>query len=378
MNKKEREIVFEAIAKKITVEAIILSKVYFLSCFLKTFPRLKLATFLYMFDLWFSQGPNEKMSAGRCVLLMSNHNGPGDFSEFWCSEDCKTLVFCPPNRNTFLFHISLCSLTTDRPFQRGRMELVFVCLCLSCSCLWWHKWCPCGKELDCDPSATSARPLGSNLPLGCFGLCWRPDCEKFSIALLVPGPFKLLLFLISFPFADWSPACCSSPCWEMFPWGDGSSSWTPSPGWGGSDVLQVCRWDGFGFNIDGAPVGRKIKLLSLCVYRMTHWEQTANTTSCPENWFGAEKEFEERAKPPAVTALSHGEESNPWGWDWQLVWALLPCWLEFWRSSAVQNVQDWRHYAGGFFQAEENSEKSKIGINISRVPHFQIYRLCIN
>lgn len=60
MNKKEREIVFEAIAKKITVEAIILSKVYFLSCFLKTFPQLKLATFLGMFDLWFSQGPNEK------------------------------------------------------------------------------------------------------------------------------------------------------------------------------------------------------------------------------------------------------------------------------------------------------------------------------
>lgn len=60
MNKKEREIVFEAMAKKITVEAIILSKVYFLSCFLKTFPRLKLVTFLCMFDLWFSQGPNEK------------------------------------------------------------------------------------------------------------------------------------------------------------------------------------------------------------------------------------------------------------------------------------------------------------------------------
>lgn len=42
-----------------TVEAIILSKVYFLSCFLKTFPQLKLAASLHMFDLWFSQDPNE-------------------------------------------------------------------------------------------------------------------------------------------------------------------------------------------------------------------------------------------------------------------------------------------------------------------------------
>lgn len=61
MNKKEREIVFEAIAKKkITVEAIILSKVYFLSLFLKPFPWLKLPTFFVcVFDLCFSRGPNE-------------------------------------------------------------------------------------------------------------------------------------------------------------------------------------------------------------------------------------------------------------------------------------------------------------------------------
>lgn len=112
-----------------------------------------------------------KMSAGRCVLLMSNHNGPGDFSEFWCSEDCKALAFYPPNRNTFLSHISLCSVTMDRPFQRGRMELVFVCLCLSCDI----NGVPCSQELGCDPSA---RPLGSNLLLGCLGLAGGPTVRS--------------------------------------------------------------------------------------------------------------------------------------------------------------------------------------------------------
>lgn len=50
MNKKEREIVFEAIAKKkiiiITVEAIILSKVYFLSCFFKDLSSVEVSCLL--------------------------------------------------------------------------------------------------------------------------------------------------------------------------------------------------------------------------------------------------------------------------------------------------------------------------------------------
>lgn len=48
MNKKEREIVFEAIAKKkkITVEAIILSKVCFLSCFFKDLSSVEVSRLL--------------------------------------------------------------------------------------------------------------------------------------------------------------------------------------------------------------------------------------------------------------------------------------------------------------------------------------------
>ena len=154
------------------------------------------------------------MSAGRCVLLMSNHNGTSDFREFWCSENCKTLVFYPQNRHTFVFHISVCSLTIDRLLQRVRMEWVFVCHVLACS----EKNCvPYDKELDYDPSIPSFMPLRSNLRLHCFGLCWWPDCEKFNIALLVPGPFNSLPFFISFPSTELSPACCSSPRWEMFP-----------------------------------------------------------------------------------------------------------------------------------------------------------------
>lgn len=110
-----------------------------------------------------------KMSAGRCVLLMSNHNGTSDFSEFWCSENCETVVFYPQNRHVFLFHISVCSLTMDRPFQRVRMELVFVCHVLACSEI---NCVPYDKELDYDPSVPSFRPLSSNLHLCCFGLCW--------------------------------------------------------------------------------------------------------------------------------------------------------------------------------------------------------------
>lgn len=145
-----------------------------------------------------------KMSAGRCVLLMSNHK---DFSEFWCSENCKTLVY-PPNRHTVLFLISVCSLTMDRPFQRLRMELVFVCHVLACSEI---NGVPCDKELDYAPSIPSFKPLCSDLHSCCFGFRWWPDCEKFSVVLLVPGPFNLLPFSISFPSAEWSPACCSSP-----------------------------------------------------------------------------------------------------------------------------------------------------------------------
>lgn len=241
-----------------------------------------------------------KMSAGRCVLLMSNHNGPGDFSEFWCSEDCKALVFYPPNRNTFFSHISLCSLTMDRPFQRGRMELVFVCLCLSCDI----NGVPYSQELRCDPSA---RPLGSNLLLGCLGLRWGPDCEKFSVTSVVPGPFKPLLVLISFPFADWCPACCSSPCWRCSPGLVGAPAgprvWLRWH-WLGPHVQVGWFWFEYWW-CSGGKEGKAPFLVCLLYDTLG-----ANSMGCPQNWLGALREFEE-PEPPAVTALGRGEERDP-------------------------------------------------------------------
>lgn len=214
MNKKEREIVFEEIAKKNNSRSNYFIKGLFSFLLFKDLSSVEVGWLLmYVWFVVFTRS-KWKMSAGRCVLLMSNHNGTSDCSEFWCSENCKTLVFCPQSRHTFLFHISVCSLTMDRPFQRVRMELVFVCCVLACSEI---NCVPYDKELDYDPSSPSFRSLRSNLHLSCHGWCRWPHCEKFNIALLVPGPFNLLLVLISFPSTELSPARCSSPCWEMLP-----------------------------------------------------------------------------------------------------------------------------------------------------------------
>lgn len=313
-----------------------------------------------------------KMSAGRCVLLMSNHNGPGDFSEFWCSEDCKALVFYPPNRNTFLFHISLCSLAMFRPFQRGRMELVFVCLCLSCSCLYWHKCCSLREGAGLWSLSCLCQAIRQSSPLGFCALSWWPSCEKFSVTLVVPGPFKSLLVLISFPFAVCSPA------------GDVPLGWGQLQ----LDPVTWLRWHwltpdvqvGWScLNIDGALVGRRIKLLSLCLSCDTLGADCKYHGLPPELIWSTGRVW---GKSKAASCDSPeswgGKRSMELGPTAELGFTPMLIRTRFWRNLAVQNMQDWGHCAAGFFQAEENSEKPKLWINTSHVAHFQIYRSCIN
>lgn len=80
-----------------------------------------------------------------------------------------------------------------------------------------------------------------------------------------------------------------------------------------TDLLQTCRWNSFSFNFDGVPVGRKVKFLSLNIYRTTSWEQIASIAGFSQNWFGAGEGFKERAKPPSVTAQSRREEIHKAG-----------------------------------------------------------------
>lgn len=214
-------------------------------------------------------------------------------------------------------------LRTDLFKEEGWSLFVFVCHVLACSDI---NGAPQGKELDCDPWAASARPLGSNLHLGCFALCWWPDCEKFSIAFVVPGPFKSLLFLISLPFADWSPARCSSPCWELFPWRDGSSNWTPSPGWGWHWLAPHVQMGWFRFQYWWCSSGKANKApLPVCLLCDTLGAD-ANTTGCPENWFGHRKSLRREQSHGLWQPWVVGRK-GPHGVGTELGWALLPCWL---------------------------------------------------
>lgn len=190
MNKKEREIVFEAIAKKNNSRSNYFIKGLFSFLFFKDLSSVEVGYLLtYVWFVVFHKVQMKNVSWKMCIV---------DEQSQWHQWFQWILVLRELQNSSLLSskqaHVSLSYLSLfldyGQTFSKSKdgAGLCHVLACSEINCV------PYDKELDYDPSFPSFRPLSSNLHLGCFGLCWWPDCEKFNIALLVPGPSNSLLF----------------------------------------------------------------------------------------------------------------------------------------------------------------------------------------